>query len=328
MLMTYKTLNDFSEITLKFGNPDEMNFGYTAFPEFPLEPSEFFENDFFILYRRSEFAAQKECAVAKIYEFLTGNAPEVYVVQDGNKFYVASRRIKNFQEGLSFFRDKSSYVNIRNLAALHVIAYIFAETDMHSGNFGAHTNDNGAYMFKIDNAESLDFEMMAYGLNIDTLRQLPYGRTQEFYGTSENDIPRRIVESPAYQQEKINVIRKIAETDFSVFLNILNQYLTKDNYSHTQSMYILFQSMNELPEEQQNIMQEEFAQINPADFSHAALIEKLHARHKQLQEIVTHSLEQDFSMASSEAYFALSKQIGNRRTLCEEIVERVPKILC
>jgi hypothetical protein len=326
--MPYKTLNDFSELNLKFGAPDAMNFGYTATPTFHLEPSEFFEDNFFILYRRSEFAAQKECAVAKIYEFLTGNAPEVYVVQDGDKFYVASRRIKNFREGLSFFHDKSSYVNVRNLAALHVIAYFFAETDMHSGNFGVHTNDNQASMFKIDNAESLDFEMMAYGLNIDTLRQLPYGRTQKFYGTYEDHIPRGIVESPAYQQEKINVIRKIAETDFSVFLNILNQYLTKDNYSHAQSMYILLQAMlNELPEEQQDIMRNQFAKLNPADFSHATLIEKLRTRHKQLQEIVTHSLEQDFSMASSRAFFTLSTQIDKMHTLCEEIEEQVPKIL-
>lgn len=323
--MPYKSLTDFSSLTLKFGTPGSLNYGYLATPKFTITPSDFFEDDFLVIYRRSEFSAQKEVVMAEIYKFLTGYAPEVYVVTDDKEnFYIATRRIKNFEEGLAFFNKKTGYEKARNLAALHIISYFFAESDMHSGNYGTQFSNQLTNIFKIDNAESLNFDIMRAGLHVDALKQLPYCTVAGFHGVSENKIPKTVVQSNHYQREKMNIIQKIAKTDFKIFVDILDKHLTRDEFSHRKEILKHMLNMPWCTTSMATAFREEFNKINSKYYTHEALIAKLFFRHEQLKQILQHDdLKQDYSLANPNHFQMVIQRQEAMEELHEELLETV-----
>lgn len=323
--MRYRHISDFSNLTLAFGAPTELNFGYTAKPNFEIDNSQYFADDFFILFRRSEYSAQVECAMAEIYRNLTGYGPEVYVVTDDQgKFYAASRRIKNFHHSFAFFGNNPSYDKVENLAAMYVISYFFAESDMHSGQYGASITDDMIRMFKIDNAEALDFPSMVYGLSADILRQLPYTIAPSYDDLGALTIPKNIVLSDKFQKEKINMIQKIANTDFSVFEGILNRYLTRDLFSHVNKISEYINDMESMEEDEKFRFRNNVLQMDPDCYSHKALLDKLKARHIQLNQIVaTETLSQDISLRDGKAYTALNAQRIQKSDVCMQIQNRM-----
>src|SRR4029079_8040719 len=91
----YLKFSHFNEIKLHFGNPAEgLNYGYTALPNFKIDQNPLFEDSYFILYRRSEYAAQVELACSEIFITLMGYGPSMKIVEENGEFYIASRKIK------------------------------------------------------------------------------------------------------------------------------------------------------------------------------------------------------------------------------------------
>lgn len=64
------------------------------YSKFPDRSKHFFDDDYFLLFRRSEYAAQIELACSKIFKGLMGYGPELEIIKENNEFYIASRKIK------------------------------------------------------------------------------------------------------------------------------------------------------------------------------------------------------------------------------------------
>ncbi|OCH97853.1 hypothetical protein A8135_01120 [Legionella jamestowniensis] len=300
--MTYKTFADFSNINLVFGNKEEgLNYGYTATPNFLCEKAKNFENEYYLLYRRSEYAAQIELACAKIFKRLMGYGPEMEIVKEKDEFYIASRKIRNFVTGCPQFKNSGEYEKFYGLASVWVIWYFLCQSDTHSGNYGTSTNEHDKLSFGLDMAEALDFKMMESPDLLLALKRIPYIVEEHFFGVSEDNLPRDYVASKNFQNEKKSMIRLVGATSFDVFESIIREVVTSDYYTHQKVMMTKLIKFNQDPEVINSIT-EEFSKIAPEQFSVNALIQLLKNRHQQWQQLMTDELEQDFSLASSSIF--------------------------
>lgn len=301
--MPNKSFSSFRNIKLSFGQPEKgLNFGYTCLANFSCKADSSFDDEFFLLYRRSQYAAQVELCCAKIFKALMGYGPEMEIIEENKKFFIASRRIKNFKEGCPQFKDPTQFKNTKGLAALFVISYFLGETDMQSKNYGMQVQANEQKAFKIDMAEALDYKMLKTPPSLSALKRIPYIVEQEFYGVHEEDLPTFYVGSAYFQNEKIAMIRLIASTPFSLFENIIRSTISSDFYSHQKAMFEKFQ---ELAQDEQAIhaLKESFSKIDPQEYNLESLIQVLKERHEQWQSIILHNnLEQDFSLAPQREF--------------------------
>lgn len=322
--MPYKDFSDFKDIQLKFGNVEEsLNYGYTASPNFSCENHPLFENDFFLLYRRSEYAAQIEVACAKIFKKLTGYGPELEIVKQDEKFYIASRRIKNFTEGCPTFENPSQYEHTRGLAAIFVIWYFLCQTDTHSGNYGLSNLSPERKAFGLDMAEALDFEMLKTALELSSLQRIPYIVERHYQGVSEQSLCRDFVASPFFQGEKIALIKLIANTPLVEFETIIREVVTSNFYEHLQTMF------HQIPAFANDEFKESLAKTEPSDYSIDALIKFLEKRHQQWQFLAVEDLTQDYSLAENlrfmqEANLYHGKSSSSTNSDDEQDVETTP----
>lgn len=202
--MPYRDFSSFHNIKLLFGSPKEgLNYGYTCTPHLQPDQSPSFDDDYFLLFRRSEYAAQIELACSKIFKGLMDYGPELEIIKENNEFYIASRRIKNFREGCPDLKEQNQFQNIKGLAAMFIICYFLCETDMHSGNFGLQDIGDEKRAFRIDMAESLDYEMLRTTLTLSSLQKIPYIVEQHYHGVDQSSLPQSYVSSESFQNEKI-----------------------------------------------------------------------------------------------------------------------------
>ncbi|WP_115712613.1 hypothetical protein [Legionella sainthelensi] len=301
--MPYKDFSSFHNIKLLFGNPKgDLNYGYTCTPNFQTVQNSFFDDDYFLLFRRSEYAAQIELACSKIFKGLMGYGPELEIIKENNEFYIASRKIKNFREGCPDLKDPSQFQKIKGLAAMFIICYFLCETDMHSGNFGLQDIGEEKRTLRIDMAESLDFDMLRTSLTLSSLQKIPYIVEQHYHGVDQASIPQNYVRSESFQSEKIAMIKLIAETPFSFFEDIIRTTITSDLYSHHQ---IMFNKILTLVEDEEKIIsiKNDFSNIKVSDYDLESLITLLKSRHEQWQLLaLANNLDQDFSLASPSLF--------------------------
>ncbi|HHF7376154.1 hypothetical protein [Legionella bozemanae] len=301
--MSYRDFSSFHNIKLLFGNPKEgLNYGYTCTPNFQPVQNSSFDGDFFLLFRRSEYAAQVELACSKIFKGLMGYGPELEIIKENNEFYIASRRIKNFREGCPDLKEQSQFQDIKGLAGMFIICYFLCETDMHSGNFGLQDTGKEKRTFRIDMAESLDYEMLRTTLTLSSLQKIPYIVEQHYHGVDENSLPQNYVSSESFQNEKIAMIKLIANTPFSFFEDIIRTTITSDLYTHQQ---IMFDKCLALVEDEEEItsMKNAFSKIEANECDIESLIKLLKNRHEQWQLLALEkNLDQDFSLANPSLF--------------------------
>lgn len=308
--MSYKNFSSFLNIEPAFGETTGPNHGFTAVPTFPCDPHEHFADDYFLLYRRSEYAAQIELVCSKIFTLLMGYGPQMEIVQENNKFYIASRRIKNFKEGYPDFSDEAQHGNITGLAATRIIYYFFCGTDNHSGNFGTQQTDSGLLSFRIDMAEAFDFAMFNTEWNLNSLEKIPYIVEEHFEGDDPLFLPTSYVVSPRFQKEKNEVIHKIANTPFELFESLIRNTITTDHYSHLKAMNELIISCFGYTGKKADKMTQRFSAINPLDHTLDVLISLFKERHRKWQLLVLNSptITQDLSLSDHSLFFSSVKK--------------------
>ncbi|WP_131783289.1 hypothetical protein [Legionella gresilensis] len=312
--MTYKSFKDFSDIKLKFGSPEEgFNYGFTALPNFACKDSAFFDNEFFILYRRSQYAAQVELACAKIFQQLMGYGLEMEIVQENNQYFIASRKIKNFSEGCYGLTEQDS-LKVKGLISIFIIWYFIAQTDTHSGNYGLAALDNKKLAFGLDMAEALDFEMLGESLELSALKKIPYLVEKNYEGVSELILPKNLVASRTFQDEKFAMIKLIADTPFTVFEAIIRETITSSLSIHRKIM--LEKSLAHVEDEStRELIQASLKQSDPEDYSVDALIRYLKSRYEKWKLLVKENLKEDFaqdySLADSTLFLKETEKYNN-----------------
>lgn len=314
-----KDFSFFHNIHLLFGEPEVgMNYGYTASPVFSPSQNDSFDDEYFLLYRRSEYAAQMEVVGAKIFKSLMGYGPELEIIKEKEEFFIASRKIHAFKEG---FPNKENLDQFHGLAAMYVLCYFLCETDMHTGNFGFQNTDSSKRIFRIDMAESLDFDMLKIPLELSSLKKIPYIVEENYYGTDENFLPRSYVSSERFQKEKNTMIQLIAHTPFSFFEAIIRETVTSDLYAHKQALLTKF---TKLIDQEETIaeMKVDFSKIDHSECDQASLIELLKNRHQQWQQLALEkNIEQDDSLADPGLFLeALSRVQDNESESDDEVI--------
>ncbi|CDZ76834.1 hypothetical protein BN59_01110 [Legionella massiliensis] len=304
--MPYKNFSDFKNIELKFGNIDEgLNYGYTATANFSSIENSLFDDEFFLLFRRSEYAAQVELACAKIFKQLMGYGLEMELVQEGEQFFIASRKIRNFTEGCEDVKDQSPST-IQGLISVFIIWYFIGQTDTHSGNFGLANSAGIRLAFGLDMAEALDFEMLSQPLTLLALKQIPYIVEEHYHGVCEDTLPPSFVTSEPFQQEKLAITKKIAETPFEIFETIIRETITSNFSIHQRIMLEkTLQSIDDASIKEELLAN--FEQENFKDYSIDALIQVLKTRHKNwkllFQENPEENFSQDYSLSAHSIFF-------------------------
>jgi hypothetical protein len=304
--MSYKDFSSFFEIKPAFGENTEPNHGFTARPAFPCAQHEHFTDDYFLLYRRSEYAAQVELVCAKIFTLLMGYGPQMEIVLENNKFYIASRRIKNFKEGYPDFSDEAQYEDITGLAATRIIYYFLCGTDNHSGNFGTQQTDTGRLSFRIDMAEAFDFSMFKTEWDLNSLEKIPYIVEEHFEGDDPLFLPRDYVLSPRFQKEKQDIISKIAETPFELFEALIRETITTDHYTHLKAMNDFIISYFGYTGKKADKIMQRFSEINPLDHTLDVLINLFKERHQKWHLLVLNNpiITQDLSLSDHTLFYA------------------------
>lgn len=308
--MRYKSFSDFKNIELKFGNVMEaLNYGYTATPNFSCTENPSFDSQFFLLYRRSEYAAQVELTCAKIFRQLMGYGLEMEIVEEGEQFFIASRKINNFTEGCEGLKNQNPSA-IKGLMSIFVIWYFICQTDTHSGNYGL-VNDTDIKAYGLDMAECLDFNMLNQPLTLSALKQIPYIVEEHYHGVCEDQLPTSFVADDEFQQEKLTIIKKIAETPFEIFETIIRETITSNFSIHQRIMMEKSLSLIEDASVKQELLAT-FEQENSKDYSINALVQALKTRHETLkllvQENPDENFSQDYSLSDHSIFFEALNQ--------------------
>ncbi|STX55801.1 Uncharacterised protein [Legionella beliardensis] len=318
--MKYKFITDFKDVQLKFGSPEQgLNYGYTALPNHFIDDHPLFDNEFFILYRRSEYAAQVELACAKIFQYLMGYGLDMEIVQDNNQFFVSSRKIKNFVEGCDGLSDQDA-LRVKGLISVFIIWYFIGQTDTHSGNYGLAESDNKLLAFGLDMAEALDFEMLKKPLELLTLKKIPYYVEENYEGVSEDILSKHFVASKNFQNEKFAMIKLIADTPFEVFESIIRNTITSSFSIHKRIMLEKCLAYTEDEPSRETILAMLSSPDEPEDYSVEALIAHLKSRHEQWK-LLTENLknfEQDFSLSNPTLFFKESEKYHHADTSSDD----------
>ncbi|KTD32725.1 hypothetical protein Lnau_2373 [Legionella nautarum] len=318
--MRYKNFSSFHAIKKAFGDVVDLNHGFTAKPEGGCADSDAFENDFFLLFRRSEYAAQVELACARIFKMMMGYGPEMEIVKERDKFYIASRRIKSFKEGYPDFSDPTKFQHISGLAATQMLYYFLCGTDNHSGNFGIQRLGQDEKTYRLDMPDCFDLNFLAQTLELRSLQRIPYIVEEHFDGDYPYSLPVAYVMTPGFQNEKRAMIKKIAETSFSQFEEILRATITTDAYSHVQAMTTLMIASHLLNEKQIEEMKARVETIKSEEFSLDHMINLFKLRHSQWRQIVEINpvIEQDLTLADPKKFMAEERLYHNNSSSDEE----------
>ncbi len=190
-------------------------------------PDPRFDGDsYHIALRHGEHHAQKDKAMADILKHFLGYAADIDIIQDCEDFYVASRTIKNFKPGF----DENTYIlqpdgsviekstgkkfQLKGLGAIAAIDCFFGSADDHSGNWGTQVQGNELVAYRIDSADSLDPECLEKPLTKEYITSFSYGLVF---------VREKIRPLKNYQDELMGMFKKIAATDFSIIISILER---------------------------------------------------------------------------------------------------------
>jgi len=195
-------------------------------------PNERFIGDqYHLAFRHGEFHAQKDKAMASIYKYFLGRAPDVDIVQNGGDFYVASRSIKHFEhlgdeyvpEPDGRLKEKSTgqIFTFRGLGKIIAIDYFFGCNDVHSLNWGFQKSGTDLIAFRIDIADALDEESLRRPITREDIQSLPIIKGGERGTLYLLLLPDEISKSKIVQEEMQQMLTLLAQTDFSIIENIL-----------------------------------------------------------------------------------------------------------
>lgn len=238
-----------------------------------------YTNSWFLLVRGGEYSAQIEMAMSQIYNYFLGYAPDIDIVRNQDRYYVASRAIKNFKSWYQIHQENPILINgytlydngtlekdgvrkkLIGLGGIAALTEFFADADVNPTNFGIQEDNDEVRVFKIDNEAALDFE--------DDKRSF---MSLESILSELNE--EAIIHMTWYQNEKNQMLKKIAETDFSVIENILRKYINASciNMQH--------RFMNKFLDDPNNHTED--TMTSQQCFNVDGLIEKLKIRYDQL----------------------------------------------
>lgn len=248
------------------------------------------DNKWHLVLRHGLYKAQVDKAMSEIYLYFMGYSTDVDIVENKPDYYIARRVFRNFKkwrEAISINNDGSYEINgytlhpdssltkeginkkFTGLAGLAVLNDFFANIDARSWNYGIQETDNELRVIVYDN-------------------ELAFVFNNEEQNVMENHIDATLKNMPWYIKEHDAMVKKIAETDFSVIKSILQKNVTGTELDETR--WLINKAL--LPPGQLAAVQKKLALITPEyeqkQYGVDHIIEVLQKKHAQLQAKFQH----------------------------------------
>lgn len=297
---TYSSLTVYQDITpLSVNQELNDNKRFTARRKNNCVPNACFTDTWFLLPRLGEFRAQVEKVAADLFHYFLGYGTEIDIVKEGDAYFVASRAVKDYvnwndvlgyitvdDNGSLRFKRDGEDKPIIGLAKMAAITEFFADTDCYGLNFGLQAQGEGYRIFKIDNEHMFSFEHQARKVGAVSIEDT-INKTDRF---------KSYLSSPQYLAEKNQMLKQIAETDFTIIEGILRTQLSADEREDARSLLtMMIHSIEVNPpicDDEDEVSGMSLAtlkeqllkidQVNPADCGVEKIINELRELHQQL----------------------------------------------
>jgi|GEM_PF-4355105 len=256
------------------------------------EDNPMYTDHWYLLLRRGLFGAQVEKAMAEIDLYFLGYSTDIEIIKEGENYYVASREIKAFTEwaycsnkvttladGTLALANKKSHTIIKGMGTVFTLADFFGISDPHEHNFGIQENEKECLIFQIDKEHSFDFKE----------------KDEEGYHNFETELSNgmfsglkaSLAETAWFKQEKQALLRKIAETDFSIIENILRKNITSNQLESSRWLrnYMLkFGTDYEKKTFSDPKVSRQFDEADESQHGVESIIQKLRKKHENLRK--------------------------------------------
>jgi len=237
----------------------------------------------FILRRKGLFGAQVEKAMAETDQYFLGYSTSVEIIKEGDDYYVASREISNFktwaecrvnvkmlEDGTLVLLGKTKNKIIKGLGTVCTYADFFGGRDPHSRNFGIQEREDDCIVFLIDRESSLDFD-------------------DEDSNNFENEFASGMLtdyrKAAWFQQERRDILKKIADADLSVVEAILKKHITSNKLEDSKrAMEAALKTAQDTDKQQFIEALENIAKEDPNKHGIESIINALRTQHKTLRE--------------------------------------------
>lgn len=260
-------------------------------------------NQWKLVQRRGLFLAQKDKAMSEMYRYFLGYSTDVDIVEEKGDIFIARRIFKGFKKSYNpkreirdyLRKDENNYlvgkylllddgrlikdseeIRFRGLGSLAVLTDFFGEADHGSWNFGYQVSDDEIKAVFYDNEHALNFEK-------DEDKDGPANLEGDLVEALGQDF----INMTWYQQEKQQMLKKIAETDFSVIETILRKNITGSRLD--EARYVLNKVLSDptvLPDFDRAEAKKQLEEVNKMDDKEHGIdqiIRQLRIRHEKLR---------------------------------------------
>lgn len=254
-------------------------------------------NQWKLVMRRGIYLAQVDKAMSEIYQTLLGYSTDVDIVEENGDYYIARRKFNHFKkasekgqyliqlDGSNFtlkgyqLLDDGRLVKdnetkrLRGLASIAVLTRFFNETDAEDFNYGFQESDTEIKTIFYDNEHALSFSDEENQTDVEN--------------DLENKFGDKLINMAWYQQEKKQMLEKIATTDFSVFEKIIRKNITGNRLDEGKWMLAkILSDPTVMPDYDRNEARKQLDEINKLDvndYGVEKIISELRTRHEQLK---------------------------------------------
>ena len=260
-------------------------------------------NQWKLVMRRGIYLAQVDKAMSEMYRYFLGYSTDVDIVEENGDFYIARRKFKSFKKAYNPGRTEPEYLRkdgtqflvggflllddgrlikdnqekkFKGLASIAVLTKFFGETDAEDFNFGFQVSDYEITAIFYDCEHALDFDSGEgrSEANIETELTKKYGN--EFVNMSW------------FQQEKKQMMQKIADTDFSVIETILRKNITGSSLDEARWLFNkILNDPTVLPDYDRAEARAKLDEVNKMDDKDNGIeqiIQQMRIRHEKLRE--------------------------------------------
>lgn len=258
-------------------------------------------NQWKLVQRRGMFLAQVDKAMSEMYRYFLGYSTDVDIVEEKGDLFIARRAFKHFKKAFNPGRKEVDYIRkvdnkflvggfelqdngrlikdaqtkqFKGLASIAVLTDFFAEGDAGDFNFGFQVSDDEVKTVFYDCEHAFTFEVEEGSdgnINIENELKDKYG--SEF------------VNMTWYQQEKQQMLKKIADTDFSVIETILRKNINSSRFD--EARYVLNKVLSDpkvLPEYDRAEAKKQLDEISKMPESGIEeIIQEMRKRHEKLR---------------------------------------------
>lgn len=302
-LPAFKHFSDYIDIKpTKRSQPSQLRAHFFAKQKFNdrVNDPTYKNNSWKLVMRRGLFLSEVEKAMSEIYAHFLGYSTDIDLVEENGDYYAARRKFRHFKvfedmENPCVIRKEGEFFYVKNyllledgslikdnkikkfagLAKIAVLTRFFGESDADTFNYGIQETDTEIRAIHFDNEHAFTFQE-------DTSN----------FPDIENDLAdmfgKKFIEMAWFQREKQDMLKKIANTNFSIIERIVRKNITVSRLEEARwTLTKILNNVSVFPEYDRKKAQQELDELNTLDESKydvGQIIKELKTRHQKLRD--------------------------------------------